>query len=54
MAEHFTKEEWDRRVRAALERKQQQKIVGASRLSDPAQLRAALQRRNERREAELP
>ena len=53
MAEHLTKEEWIRRVRESLKRRRDTSS-GATRLGDPDGLRAALERRKQRREAELP
>lgn len=60
MAKHFDKEALDAGVLASLERSQQQGQVGpdgrpvAPQLGDPQRVRDAIQRRKERREAELP
>lgn len=54
MAEHFTREKFDEQVRTSIERSQQKRRVGTGQLGNPDTLRAAIERRRQRREIELP
>ncbi len=50
----FTKEQFDEQVRASIERSKQKRRVGTGQLGNPDTLRAAVERRRQRRQAELP